>query len=33
MSQRSEDIRADADWLSLDYLIADCILDPAKVYS
>jgi P4 family phage/plasmid primase-like protien len=28
MSQRTEDIRADADWLSLDYLIAECIWDP-----
>ena len=33
MSQRTEDIRADADWLSLDYLIANCIWDPAEVYS
>jgi hypothetical protein len=29
MSQRTEDIREDADWLSLDYLIAECIWDPS----
>jgi len=29
MSQRTEDICLDADRLSLDYLIAECIWDPA----
>jgi putative DNA primase/helicase len=29
MSLRTEDIRVDADWLSRDYLIAECIWDPA----
>lgn len=29
MSQRTEDVCLDADWLSLDYLIAECIWDPA----
>jgi len=33
MSQRTQDIRADADWLSLDYLIAECIWDPKKIGS
>ena len=29
MSLRTENICLDADWLSLDYLIAECIWDPA----
>jgi len=29
MLQRTEDICLDADWLLLDYLIADCIREPA----
>jgi hypothetical protein len=29
MSQRTKDIRSDADRLSLDYLIAECIWDPS----
>lgn len=33
MSQRTEDIRADADWLSLDYLISECIWVQVEVYS
>ena len=33
MSSRIEDIRADADWSSLDYLIAECIWDPKTIKS
>jgi hypothetical protein len=29
MSQKNEDISEDADWLSLDYLITECICNPA----
>jgi hypothetical protein len=29
MSQRTENIYPDADWLSVDHLIAECIWDPA----
>jgi len=33
MSSRTQDIRTDADWLSLDYLIAECIWDPKTIES
>jgi len=31
MSQRTENICLDADWLSLGYLIAECFWDPTMM--